>query len=77
MGMSTAMRFLTAPDPETFKTEVGRRLSPTLDKLERLDLTSDAEIYSSSRGYIEIMARRLRDSAGLLVPSQDSKTSPN
>ncbi|KAF8064189.1 nucleoporin Nup186/Nup192/Nup205 [Lyophyllum atratum] len=71
LGMNAAMRFLAAPDPETFKSDVGRRLGPVLGRLEGLDLHLDSEAYGvdvrkESQGYIEIMVRRLRDSAGLL-----------
>ena len=37
--LNAAMRFLAAPDPETFKGEVGRKLGPLLGRLEGLDLT--------------------------------------
>ncbi|KAG5650971.1 hypothetical protein H0H81_010360 [Sphagnurus paluster] len=66
LGMNTAMRFLAAPDPENFKAEVGRRLGPALAKLESLDLHLGSESLAQNQGYIEIMARRLRDSTGLL-----------
>ncbi|KAF5375401.1 hypothetical protein D9615_007995 [Tricholomella constricta] len=66
LGINAAMRFLAAPDPEVFKADVGRRLGPALGKLEGLDLYLDPETHGQSHGYIEIMARRLRDSAGLL-----------
>ncbi|GLB44615.1 putative nuclear pore complex scaffold, nucleoporins 186/192/205 [Lyophyllum shimeji] len=69
MGMNTAMRFLTAPDPENFKAEVGRRLGPALSRLEGLDLHIDSEVRRQSQPYVEIMARRLRESVGLLHDS--------
>ncbi|RDB19677.1 hypothetical protein Hypma_013316 [Hypsizygus marmoreus] len=75
LGASTAarpsnvtMRFLAAPDPETFKLEVGRRLGPVLSRLEGLDLGFESDVLGNqqNQGYVEIMARRLRDGVGLL-----------
>lgn len=84
---SHAMRFLATPDPEVFREEVGKRLGPTLQRLESLELVrlalvcfqldgqltihcfqdSDAlgDDWQASERYLEIMCRRLEDSAGL------------
>ncbi|KAG6810860.1 hypothetical protein H0H92_010044 [Tricholoma furcatifolium] len=67
--MNATMRFLASPDPETFKTEVGRRLGPALSKLEALDFQNGEEPLGQTRAYIEIMARRIRDTIGLLQES--------
>ncbi|KAF9463318.1 nucleoporin Nup186/Nup192/Nup205 [Collybia nuda] len=65
--MNTAMRFLAAPEPETFKADVGKQLGPALTKLENLNLDSESlgPDWQANHAYIEIMSRRLRDSSGL------------
>ncbi|KAG6856850.1 hypothetical protein H0H87_012908 [Tephrocybe sp. NHM501043] len=65
-AMNTTMRLLASPDIETFKTEISRRLGPTLGKLEGLGLQNGSEVHSRRYAYIEIMARRIRDTLGLL-----------
>ncbi|KII84114.1 hypothetical protein PLICRDRAFT_702060 [Plicaturopsis crispa FD-325 SS-3] len=54
-------------DPDAFRAEAGRRLAPVLQKLGSLDLGQDPANgeWRSNHGYIEIMSRRLRDTAGL------------
>ncbi|KAG6907715.1 hypothetical protein DXG01_007628 [Tephrocybe rancida] len=65
-SMNATMRFLASPNPETFKADIGRYLGPALGKLEGLDLQNGLEVHSRSHAYIEIMARRIRDTLGLL-----------
>jgi nuclear pore complex protein Nup205 len=82
---SYAIRFLSSPDAETFRSEAGIKLTPALQKLSLLDLVGRSYFASqdlgrltlsqqedtigngwrSNQGYIEIMCRRLRDTAGL------------
>ncbi|KAJ7058139.1 nucleoporin Nup186/Nup192/Nup205 [Mycena amicta] len=59
-----ALRFLSPPDPETFRTDVAKRLTPVLLRLAGLEL--GGEWLRGSAAYVEIMSRRLRDSAGIL-----------
>ncbi|KAF8622638.1 hypothetical protein AX15_006886 [Amanita polypyramis BW_CC] len=73
--MSTALRFLAAPpEPLVFKEEVGKRLSLMLQRLSLLNV--DYELlggdWRANQAYIEIMIRRLKDSAGLHDDSQPS-----
>jgi len=64
---SHAMRFLSSPDAETFRSEAGIRLAPMLERLSSLDLDEGTlgDGWRSNQGYVEIMCRRLRDTAGL------------
>jgi len=64
---SYAIRFLSSPDAETFRSEAGIKLTPVLQKLLSLDLHEDTigNGWRSNQGYVEIMCRRLRDTAGL------------
>ncbi|KAG6891452.1 hypothetical protein C0992_006711 [Termitomyces sp. T32_za158] len=66
-AMNATMRFLASPDPAMFKDDVGQRLGPVLVKLEGLDLKNGVEVQKQSHAYIEIMARRIRDTLGLLL----------
>ncbi|KAG5340572.1 hypothetical protein C0989_001177 [Termitomyces sp. Mn162] len=66
-AINATMRFSASPDPETFKTDVVRRLGPALVKLKGLNLKNSVGVQSQSHAYIEIMARRIRDSVGLLL----------
>ncbi|KAJ8091308.1 hypothetical protein PM082_015026 [Marasmius tenuissimus] len=61
------MRFLAAPEPETLRLEVGKKLQPSLQRLQALvvDDESIGEEWQATQAYIEIMCRRIRDSAGL------------
>ncbi|KAF7297146.1 hypothetical protein MIND_00947600 [Mycena indigotica] len=59
-----ALRFLSPPEPVAFRTEVGKRLGPVLLRLAGLDL--GGESLRASAAYMEIMSRRLRDSAGVM-----------
>ncbi|KAJ7777509.1 nucleoporin Nup186/Nup192/Nup205 [Mycena maculata] len=61
---ATALRFLAPPEPEAFRGDVARQLAPVLAQLDQLDL-SLVEGLRASAGYVEIMGRRLRDSAGI------------
>ncbi|KAJ7079559.1 nucleoporin Nup186/Nup192/Nup205 [Mycena belliarum] len=58
-----ALRFLSPPDPEAFRLDIAQRLAPVLVRLAGLDL--GGEWLRASAGYVEIMGRRLRDSAGI------------
>lgn len=73
--MNTALRFLaTPPEPGAFREEVGKRLSPILQRLALLnvDYESLGDDWRASQAYIEIMCRRLKDGAGLHDDSQQS-----
>ncbi|KAJ8075003.1 hypothetical protein PM082_019330 [Marasmius tenuissimus] len=63
----SAMRFLAAPEPGTLRLEVGKKLQPSLQRLQALvvDDESIGEEWQANQAYIEIMCRRIRDSAGL------------
>jgi len=66
-SMPHAMRFLSSPDADTFCAEAGNKLAPSLQRLSSLNLdhnTIGAD-WRSNQGYIEIMCRRLRDTARL------------
>ncbi|KAG7087591.1 hypothetical protein E1B28_013544 [Marasmius oreades] len=73
----SAMRFLAAPEPENLRLEVGRKLQPSLQRLQSLvDDESLGEEWQANQAYVEIMCRRIRDSVGLhdaeLMPSDDN-----
>ncbi|KAF7373366.1 hypothetical protein MSAN_00546200 [Mycena sanguinolenta] len=59
------LRFLSPPEPEAFRTDIAQRLAPVLARLAGLDLGGGGEWLRASAGYVEIMGRRLRDSAGI------------
>ncbi|KAL0061756.1 hypothetical protein AAF712_011359 [Marasmius tenuissimus] len=65
--LTMTMRFLAAPEPETLRLEVGKKLQPSLQRLQALvvDDESIGEEWQATQAYIEIMCRRIRDSAGL------------
>jgi len=64
---SHAIRFLSSPDAETFRSEAGVRLVPVLQRLSWLDLGEDTigSDWRSGQGYVQIMCWRLRDTVGL------------
>ncbi|KAJ3995979.1 nucleoporin Nup186/Nup192/Nup205 [Lentinula boryana] len=73
---ATAMRFLSTPDPEAFRQQIGRKLQPALQRLQTL-VTNDTlsvDEWRASRAYVEIMCRRLRDSTGM-VDADENETS--
>ncbi|KDR74068.1 hypothetical protein GALMADRAFT_250802 [Galerina marginata CBS 339.88] len=65
--ITNAMRLLATAEPEVFRAEVAAKVQPTLQRLSTLEF--DAQAFSrewqDSQGYIQIMCRRLKDSAGL------------
>ncbi|KAJ7619541.1 nucleoporin Nup186/Nup192/Nup205 [Roridomyces roridus] len=65
---ASALRFLAPPEPEAFREGVAQRLAPALMRLASLDLGAGGgeSWLRASAGYVEIMGRRLRDSAGIL-----------
>ncbi|EAU87534.1 hypothetical protein CC1G_11206 [Coprinopsis cinerea okayama7 len=67
-SVANAMRLLQTADPVTFRSEAGIKLAPILQKLAGLDFTpvASGKDWQDSQGYVEIMSRRLRDTAGLL-----------
>ncbi|PPQ63451.1 hypothetical protein CVT24_004983 [Panaeolus cyanescens] len=78
MNVSNAMRLLvnvgrgTATggadrDPESFRRDVGAKIGPVLSRIGGLDLSIEGsgKEWQDSRGYLEIMCRRLKDSTGL------------
>ncbi|KAJ7620549.1 nucleoporin Nup186/Nup192/Nup205 [Mycena polygramma] len=64
-----ALRLLSPPEPEAFRADVAQRLGPVLSRLAGLDLSG--EWLRASAGYVEIMGRRLRDSAGILDDGEE------
>lgn len=94
-SIANAMRLLATTDPNTFRTEVGTKLQPVLNRLSGLELVSpfrylsfflaahrpstllqtaasSAKEWQESQGYVQIMCRRLRDSAGPLEDHESS-----
>lgn len=67
-----ALRFLSPPEPEAFRADVAQRLTSVLARLAGLDLAGE---WRASAGYVEIMSRRLRDSAGILDDGSDGMQS--
>ncbi|EDR09684.1 uncharacterized protein LACBIDRAFT_319020 [Laccaria bicolor S238N-H82] len=67
VSVSNAMRLLATAEPEAFRAEMGAKLAPALERLASLDLDYESfgQDWQGNQGYIEIMCRRLRDSAGL------------
>ncbi|KAJ7482279.1 nucleoporin Nup186/Nup192/Nup205 [Mycena galericulata] len=64
---TSALRLLAPPEPRAFREGVAQRLAPALARLASLDLGAGEEGWlRGSAGYVEIMSRRLRDSAGIL-----------
>jgi len=61
------MRFMSSPDADTFCAEAGNKLSPSLQRLSSLNLDQDTigTDWRSNQGYLEIMSRRLRETARL------------
>ncbi|KAJ7584798.1 nucleoporin Nup186/Nup192/Nup205 [Mycena floridula] len=60
----SAMRFLSTPEPQVFREEVGRRMEPVLQRIQgmlaELDENSTA-VARPNQVYLDIMCRRLRD----------------
>lgn len=67
-----ASRFPAAPNPETLKSEVKKKIAPVLQRLESGLLDSSAPEWKANQLYVEIMCRRLRDWAGLLKEGDES-----
>ncbi|KAF8970600.1 nucleoporin Nup186/Nup192/Nup205 [Flammula alnicola] len=65
--VTNAMRLLATSEPEVFRAEVGSKIQPTLQRLVSLELDPKAfgRDWQDNQGYIQIMCRRLKDSAGL------------
>ncbi|KAF9556462.1 hypothetical protein CPC08DRAFT_641486 [Agrocybe pediades] len=63
-----AMRLLATAEPEVFRAEVASKIGPVLSKVGGLDLDVDllGKEWQDNQGYLTIMTRRLRESAGLL-----------
>ncbi|KIK56168.1 hypothetical protein GYMLUDRAFT_87421 [Collybiopsis luxurians FD-317 M1] len=66
---ATALRFLSTPDPQAFRLEIGKKLMPALQRLQTIvaDETLVGDEWRASQAYVEIMCRRLRDTAGIDV----------
>ncbi|TFK37612.1 nucleoporin Nup186/Nup192/Nup205 [Crucibulum laeve] len=66
-SLTNAMRLLATTEPETFRAEVATKLAPALQRLSLLDLNHESlgKDWQVNQAYIEIMCRRLRDSASL------------
>ncbi|KAF9074489.1 nucleoporin Nup186/Nup192/Nup205 [Rhodocollybia butyracea] len=88
---ATAMRFLSTPEPQKFRLEVGKKLMPALQRLQTLiavgvptyftfqvtteralrqDETLLGDEWRANQAYVEIMCRRLRDSAAMSDESE-------
>ncbi|KAH9477078.1 Nuclear pore complex protein Nup205 [Psilocybe cubensis] len=65
--ITNAMRLLATSEPEVFRADVSVKIQPALQRLETLELdeSSLGRDWRDNQGYIQIMCRRLRDSAGL------------
>ncbi|PPQ70405.1 hypothetical protein CVT25_000888 [Psilocybe cyanescens] len=65
--ITNAMRLLATSEPEVFRADVGTKIQPALQRLATLELdeASFGRDWRDNQGYIQIMCRRLRDSAGL------------
>jgi nuclear pore complex protein Nup205 len=65
--VTNAMRLLATSEPDVFRQEVGVKIQPALQRLAGIELDSVAfgHDWQDNQGYIQIMTRRLRDSAGL------------
>ncbi|TFK17228.1 hypothetical protein FA15DRAFT_711024 [Coprinopsis marcescibilis] len=66
---------LTDWDPSAFRNEAAAKLAPVLNKLNSVELASGKE-WQDTKGYIEIMCRRLKDSDGLLTEDDMAGSSP-
>ncbi|PBK92623.1 hypothetical protein ARMGADRAFT_1165701 [Armillaria gallica] len=61
-----AIRLLSMPDPQSFRQDVGNKLRPVLQRLKSLvGPNLLGKEWRDNQAYIEIMDRRLRDTAGL------------
>ncbi|KAK0478734.1 nucleoporin Nup186/Nup192/Nup205 [Armillaria novae-zelandiae] len=61
-----AIRLLSMPDPQSVRQDVGNKLRPVLQRLKSLVGPSLlGKEWRDNQAYIEIMDRRLRDTAGL------------
>ncbi|EIW76673.1 hypothetical protein CONPUDRAFT_92653 [Coniophora puteana RWD-64-598 SS2] len=65
--LSISTRLASAPEPEVFKSDAGKRIAAPLQKVASLDLTPQTAgpNWESYQGFLEIMSRRLRDTVGL------------
>ncbi|KXN92702.1 hypothetical protein AN958_06980 [Leucoagaricus sp. SymC.cos] len=68
-SITNAMRLLATSSPEQFREEVSTRIGPLLQRISALEIDEESlgRDWQSNQAYIEIMSRRLRDSAGLLI----------
>ncbi|KAF9006925.1 nucleoporin Nup186/Nup192/Nup205 [Cyathus striatus] len=66
-SLSNVMRLLATSEPEAFCADVGQKIAPVLQRLGsfELDVESVGKDWKSHQAYIEVMCRRLRDTAGL------------
>ncbi|EPQ55766.1 hypothetical protein GLOTRDRAFT_115998 [Gloeophyllum trabeum ATCC 11539] len=66
-SLSQSMRFITAPDANSFRGEVGGRLAPVLQQLVSIDLESPVapKEWRSNKAYLDTLVRKLREVADL------------
>ncbi|OCH88950.1 hypothetical protein OBBRIDRAFT_888752 [Obba rivulosa] len=74
-AISHLMRFVSAPDVETFTAEARRKLAPILQRLQSLEVSEETlgRDWRSYESYLEIMSRRLKDATGLVESHDDSQ----
>ncbi|KAH9948497.1 nucleoporin Nup186/Nup192/Nup205 [Amylocystis lapponica] len=65
--LAHTLRFSSSPDIDSLRSEAARKLTPALQRLQALDLSEETlgSDWHAYEGYVEIMARRLKDTAGL------------
>ncbi|KAF5345807.1 hypothetical protein D9756_010889 [Leucocoprinus leucothites] len=68
-SVTNAMRLLATSSPDQFREEVAMKLGPLIQRISSLEIDQEllGRDWQSNQAYIEIMTRRLRDSAGLLI----------
>jgi nuclear pore complex protein Nup205 len=84
------MRFLHVPDLNEIRLEVGKKITPALQRLKSLDLvcrpptqrfvyraqhdSQEGNGWRNGAAYLDVMSRRIRDTAGLHESSEFSLT---
>ncbi|KAF9445985.1 hypothetical protein P691DRAFT_777187 [Macrolepiota fuliginosa MF-IS2] len=68
-SLTNAMRLLATSSPDQFREEIAMKLNPLLQRISSLEIDQESlgKDWQSNQAYIQIMSRRLRDSAGLLI----------
>ena len=71
-NFGASMRAASAFDHDTFRQDTSRRLGPLLHRLSSLAKDTLGLGWVQYERYMEIMARRLKDTAGLHDPPEQS-----